>query len=342
VFSPDASRDLAFDRLEVGAGPEDVALGPDGLLYTGLADGRIVRLRMDGTGVEDFAHTGGRPLGLEFDAHGALIVADGKRGLLQVTRRGVVLLLADRADGLPIEFADDLDIASDGTIYFSDVTTRFPHDLPMDCWEGQASGRLIIHEPATRTTTVLAKSLHYPNGVALGPGERYVLVCEMIKARVVRLWLQGPRRGQRDVFLDALPAYADNVSYDHEGLFWLALVYPRNHGYERFATIPFVRAAMMRVPGISIPRPIPWRESGDEQGCVVAVDTTGTVRVSLHDPAGDYAGITSANRYGDTLFVGSIKMTSIERVPTERTVPGGRRNAGGDAPDRAAQVGRPR
>jgi hypothetical protein len=67
---------------ELGEGPEAVAHGPDGFLYTGLQDGRIVRFRPDGEGSTELgAQTGGRPLGLRFDAHGHLIVADAFRGL---------------------------------------------------------------------------------------------------------------------------------------------------------------------------------------------------------------------------------------------------------------------
>src|SRR3990172_5577935 len=44
----------------VGTGPEDVARGPDGLLYTGFGDGRIVRFAAAHPSmVEEFARTGG-------------------------------------------------------------------------------------------------------------------------------------------------------------------------------------------------------------------------------------------------------------------------------------------
>jgi len=52
-----------------GVGPETIALGPDGRLYTGLRDGRIVRLRPDGSDVQTFADTGGSPGGMEFDSN---------------------------------------------------------------------------------------------------------------------------------------------------------------------------------------------------------------------------------------------------------------------------------
>jgi hypothetical protein len=78
------SRSQPFTELQqpipnLGEGPEAVAHVPDGFLFTGLQDGRIVRFRPDGA--ELVARTGGRPLGLCFDAHSDLVVVDAFRGL---------------------------------------------------------------------------------------------------------------------------------------------------------------------------------------------------------------------------------------------------------------------
>jgi sugar lactone lactonase YvrE len=87
----------------VGVGPETVALGPDGWLYTGLCDadrvegtdrpsctsrggsqGWVVRIDPRTERVERYVQTGGRPLGLAFDERGRLYIADGAQGLLRV------------------------------------------------------------------------------------------------------------------------------------------------------------------------------------------------------------------------------------------------------------------
>jgi sugar lactone lactonase YvrE len=313
VFAGDIhDEDLA--RIETGRGPEDVAIGADGLLYTGLEDGRIVRCRPDGGGLEDVARTDGRPLGLGFDAGGELVVADAKRGLLRVTLAGEVSVLTDRAGDRPIGFADDLDIAPDGTVWFSDMTTRYPDDMHMDFWEGRATGRLLTFDPATGETAVRADSLHYPNGVALGPGARYVLVCEAIAARITRLWIAGPRSGEREVFVSGLPGCADNLSYNGAGLFWVALVGNRNADYERHASRPRFRQALTRIPHAKIPHPLPWIHGAASDWGVIAVDTTGAVRACFHGAAGTYGAATSANQVGSDLFIGSLRMTSVARI----------------------------
>ena len=68
-----------IERLSLGTGspapgtgfaPEDVALDAQNRIYTGLDDGRVIRLQADGTHPDTFSNTHGRPLGLVFDANG--------------------------------------------------------------------------------------------------------------------------------------------------------------------------------------------------------------------------------------------------------------------------------
>src|SRR5712692_7296591 len=116
-----------IERLKIdGFAPEDVAIDTQDRIYCGAADGRIFRFQPDGTRPEVFANTGGRPLGLIFDHDGNLIVADAMKGLLSIARDGSISVLTTEAEGLPFRLTNDLDVAADGTIYFTDASYKYP------------------------------------------------------------------------------------------------------------------------------------------------------------------------------------------------------------------------
>lgn len=308
--APGSLRDVTQLLLGVGDGPEDIVRGPDGFLYCGFADGRIVRFRPNGEDVETVANTHGRPLGMDFDQGGNLIVADAWRGLLSVAPDGAITVLVDSLDGEPLLFPDDLDIAADGTIWFTDASRRFgQRDFLNDFWEGRATGRLLSYDPASHRTTVRLDSLAFGNGVALGPDDAWVLVNETMAARITRLWLKGPKAGTRDVFLEGLGGYPDNLSYDGRGTFWIALPEPRNAALERLWPHPILRKMLYRLPESM------RNVARARYGWVLAVDTTGALRHDLRDPSGGYSTITSVNAYGDTLYLGSITMPSVGVFP---------------------------
>src|SRR5437588_10082282 len=116
-----------IERLRVdGFAPEDVAIDDQDRIYCGTQDGRIFRFQAAGTSPEVFANTGGRPLGLIFDYNGNLIVADAVKGLLSIDHHGRIAVLTTQADGVPFRCTNDLDVAEDGTIYFTDSSYKFP------------------------------------------------------------------------------------------------------------------------------------------------------------------------------------------------------------------------
>ena len=172
---------------DVGPGPESVAVGPDGCLYTGLQDGRVVRMLADGSAAETFVQTGGRPLGMKFDAGGNLIVADAFRGLLSVSPERKVAVLADTVNGERMLFPNDIAIAGDGTVWFSDASRRFDqHHWMLDFLEGQPTGRLLRYDPRTSRVEVVLDRLMFRQWCRVWTRRR-VCTCEM------RPWRRGLR-----------------------------------------------------------------------------------------------------------------------------------------------------
>jgi len=311
-WAPDASLGsaslLARGRIR---GPEDVAVDAEGRVYAGTADGRIVRVSADGQQVETFAATGGRPLGLRFAPDGRLIVCNAPLGLQAVDPQGRVVTLATEAGGIPIRFADGIDIAADGTIYFSDASTSFGvEDSLFDVLEGRPHGRLLRYDPATQRTAIVRDGLYFANGVALSQHEDFVLVSETTRYRITRLWLAGPRAGTSDVFAENLPAIPDGIAANGKGTFWVAFFTLRNDELDRrLHPHPRAKALLAKLPRAVWPKPVPY-------GLVAAFDEEGRVLRSLHDAGGKHVRqITTAREHGGVLYFGTLDDDWIGRYP---------------------------
>ncbi|HHO75409.1 MAG TPA: SMP-30/gluconolactonase/LRE family protein [Deltaproteobacteria bacterium] len=281
-------------------GPEEVALDSQGRIYGGTQDGKILRILSDGS-IETFAETQGRPLGLQFDRAGNLIVCDAHKGLLSIDPEGKITVLATSAEGIPFRFTDALDIASDGTIYFTDASSRFSQqEYLYDLLESRPHGRFLSFEPTTGKVSVLLKDICFANGVALPRDENFVLINETYQYRIIRYWLKGPKAGTHDIFIDNLPGFPDNISSNRKGTFWVALFTLRNALTDFAHPYPFIKTQVSKLPKALWPKPKPY-------GLVLALDEQGNITSSLHDPTGKHLKeITSAREYKGYLYLGSL------------------------------------
>jgi len=291
-----------------GFGPEDVALDREGRIYAGLDDGRVMRLQADGTKPEVFSNTHGRPLGLVFDPAGNLIVADAIKGLLSLARDGSVTVLTTGADGVPFGCTNDLDVAADGTIYFTDASSKYPlTDFTADLLEHGPNGRFFAYDPRTKTTHTLLRDLSFSNGVAVSSDQSFALIVETGSYRVHRYWLKGAKQGQSEIFIENLPGFPDGISSNGKGEFWLALVTPRDALLDKLLPHPFLRKAVARLPKLL--QPAPKRYS-----FVLRLDVNGHVIENLQDGSPHcYAEIANAVERQGTLYFGSIGESSVGR-----------------------------
>ncbi|MEQ1438519.1 SMP-30/gluconolactonase/LRE family protein [Fontimonas sp. SYSU GA230001] len=303
----------AVERLAegVGRGPEGIAVDAAGRIYAGYDDGRVMMFNRNGSGGMLLADTGGRPLGLSFGPRGGVLVADAVKGLLLVGGQGAQQLLAVEAEGVPFRFVDDVDnTRMTHKVYFTDASSKFAWpDTMADVMEHGANGRLLEYDFDTDKTTVLLRDLYFANGVAVGPDDAYVLVSETTKYRVRRYWLKGEKAGTSDIFIDNLPGFPDNLSYNDKGQFWLALYAPRTAALDALLPKPDLRRIVFRLPDFLQPGPA-------HHGWVLGLDLDGKVVANLqYKGRGAYAPITSVEQHGDALYLGSLTDTAIGRLP---------------------------
>ena len=307
VFVPNQKL-AAITEIPVGKAPEHVACGADGLLYTGLDGGAVLRGGANGRW-EVIGDTEGRPLGLRTDGEGGLWIADSMKGLLHMSAAGQIEVLATKANGAPLKFVDDLDVDSLGRIWFSDASARFDYThVALDFFEGSRTGRLLRYDPATSQTEVMMDGLFFANGVTLGPNEDYVLVNETGMGRVHRLWLKGNKAGERDIFVDGLPGTPDNIRFDGVDTFWIAMPSQRA-SIDALAGLPWLRALLSWLP-------IPLLEAAAQPATfVVGVNLNGEVIHNLQDQDNPFHYITGVTPCGNTLYLGSLQTTAIGTLP---------------------------
>jgi ribose transport system permease protein len=315
---------IGLDQVE---GPEDVIVDRQDRVYGSTRDGNIIRFSGPGFGHREvFAHIGGRPLGMQFDKDENLIVAVAGMGVYGVRPDGEVYKVTDETnrtwyklnDDSRLRMADDLDIAPDGKIYFSDCTTRYEMTTnSLDIMEGRPNGRLVCYDPATRKTWTVLNHFYFPNGICVSHDGRFVLIASTSLCKVFRLWLQGPDKDKLEVVLDRIPGNCDNINRASDGNYWLALVGIRTPVFDLAMRKPGFRLRMVKqVPTDE------WLAPGLNHGCVVKFTEKGEVLEAFWDPTGiSHSTLTSMREHKGHLYLGGLENNRIGRIRLEGADP---------------------
>jgi len=156
------------------------------LLMVDIPFGRILRLGRGGAWSVEFEYDGW-PNGMKLLPGGSLLVADHKRGLLEIDPSGKsVRVLCDRWAEAPFHGLNDLTVASNGDIYFTD--------------QGQSGleapyGR-VFRRSAEGELTLLMEGIPSPNGLVLNRAES-VLFLAVTRANAVWRLPLTPQGGVR-------------------------------------------------------------------------------------------------------------------------------------------------
>ena len=297
-------------------GPEDATLGRDGYVYATTESGHVIRI--NDRKVEEFVFVGGRPLGIETDSDGSLVIANSYTGLQRITPDGSVISLYGGNDA--DVFANNLAVADDGRIFFTEASRKFGarefrdtmDATVFDIMEHGGHGRVMRFDPATGSAEVILDNLAYANGIAISPANDFLVIVEMNEYRILKYWLAGPKAGTTEVLLDNLPGFGDNLKTGHNGRFWLGFAAPRKAIVDKLSDKPWLRKVIMRLPKFIQPE-------ADVSSHVIAFNGDGEILMNMHDPAARFPTLTGVletrtNLYLTTLYGSALPVIAKQNL----------------------------
>jgi ribose transport system permease protein len=293
-------------------GPEDVVLDRSGNLFTGTRHGDIVRFTAPAYDrAEIFAHVGGHPVGMAVDRNNNLIVCIAGMGLYMVGPDRSVSKLTDETNRTPwsivddsrLKLADDVDIAPDGRIFFSEATIRYEiSNWAYDALESRGNGRIVCYNPETKKTRTVLRKLIFPNGICIAHDGQSLFFAETWACRISRYWIAGPKAGKVECVIEDLPGYPDNINRASDGTYWLALVGMRTPSMDLALRMPSFRRRMARRVS-----PQELLFPNINTGCVVKFNEKGEVLNALWDLGGEnHPMITSMREHQGFLYLGGL------------------------------------
>lgn len=314
---PFAPNDLLKVATSVHLGdyeaPEDATFGSDNRIYVTTRNGMIVRIQ--NRGISEFADVGGRPLGIEADRDGSLLVANSYLGIQRVRLNGDIEVILDEIDGTPLSYANNLAVGPDGLIYFSFSSRKFAAEeyggtfeaALLDLLEHGGHGSVYAFDPKTGDVEKLLDGLNYANGVAISDDGSFILVAETGHYRILKYWLTGDQRGTHEVLIDNLPGFPDNIKSGLNGRFWIGFAAPRNSLIDKLSDKPLLRKMIQRLPSSMRPTAEPFSH-------VIAINGDGDVLMNMHDPDARFPTLTGVVETRDTLYLTTLFGNQIPRI----------------------------
>ena len=221
VLDPSAKVETLYDGGEWCEGPVWApALG--GLVFSDVRRNRMMLLR-EGGRAEVFREPSNNANGNAVDAQGRLITCEHRTS--RVVRRetdGAITVLADRYDGGRLNSPNDVVVARDGAIWFTDPTYGIEQAEEGKPRPSEQKGRHVFRLAPDGGLAVATDRFVQPNGLAFSPDEQVLYVCESgvhqgAPSEIRAFTVADGRLTNERVFASVSSGVPDGVKVDTEG-----------------------------------------------------------------------------------------------------------------------------
>ena len=270
-------------------GAEEFAVDAAGNIYCGVhkgekdfSSGAILKITPNDS-VQEFLVTPHWVTGMQFDKNGDLIALMNEVGLVRITPNASIdTLLSKTPSGEPIRMGSGLKIASDGEIYFVNMSSSNKTSLKYInklILEMQPTGGIYSYNPHTKITTTISEGNYFGNGLEISVDEDFILVSETSKYRILRYWVEGKNKGTSEIFMDNLPGFPNNISKNDNGHFWIGFTTKRNDQLDKIHPKVGMKKLVYSLPSFIQPKPTKFE-------MVIEITNKGKILQSRFDSKG--------------------------------------------------------
>lgn len=197
------------------------------LLWTDIPNNRILKWDEETGAVTTFRKPSNYANGLTRDRQGRLIAAEHGRRITRTEYDGTITVLMDKHDGKKLNSPNDVVVASDDSIWFTDPPYGIAGNFSGEKAQSELPNNVYRLDPKTGKSTIAAADVKAPNGLCFSPDEKKMYIVDSASSPVtIRVYdvvdnLQKLANGK--VFFECAPGEApDGMRVDIDGNLWLA------------------------------------------------------------------------------------------------------------------------
>ena len=203
------------------------------LLFSDIPNNRIMRLTEDDNHLSVFRQPSFNSNGNTVDREGRLVTCEhGGRRVTRTEHDGTITIVADSYNGKRLNSPNDVVVASNGSIWFTDPSYGIKGNYEgLRAEPEQAKHNVYRVDAATGAVTVVVDDFVQPNGIAFSPDEKRLYVIDSgftdggpAHMRVFDVDVAAGKVSNGKVFAEGFaPVITDGMRCDVEGNVWCSM-----------------------------------------------------------------------------------------------------------------------